>query len=71
MKRAREARAARAKAIEMMVVGNEEGDSKGGKGDGNRDKVVGNKESYCEGGKGNNSNGNDNGRQQRGQWQGG
>jgi hypothetical protein len=30
------------------VAGNEEGDCKGGKGNGNSNKVVGNKESNCE-----------------------
>ncbi len=60
---------ARAKAMKTRVVGDKEGNSKGGKGDGNGNQVVGHKEGNCKGGKGN-SNGNNDGRQQRGQGQG-
>ncbi len=47
--------------METRVAGDKEGDSEGGKGDGNSNNVAGNKEGNCEGGKGN-SYGNDNGR---------
>jgi hypothetical protein len=40
-------RAARAKAIVTRVAGNKEGNSKGSKGNGNRDEVGGNKEGNC------------------------
>ncbi len=41
------ARAARVKAIAMRVAGNKEGNSKGGKGDGDGNEVAGNKEGNC------------------------
>ncbi len=47
MKRARAARAARAKAIATRVAGDKEGNSKGGKGNGNCNKVAGKKEGNC------------------------
>jgi hypothetical protein len=40
----RAARAGRAKAIATRVAGDEEGNSKGGKGNGNSDEVVGDEE---------------------------
>jgi hypothetical protein len=46
--RVRVARAARAKAIAMRVVGDAEGDSKGGKDDGDGNEVMGNNEGNCE-----------------------
>ncbi len=39
---------ARAKALATRVVGDKEGDSKGGKGNGNSDEVAGNEEGDCE-----------------------
>jgi hypothetical protein len=41
------ARAARAKAIAMRVAGDNEGNSKGGKDNGNGDEVVGDEEGSC------------------------
>jgi hypothetical protein len=43
----RAARAARAKAIATRVAGDKEGNSKGGKSNGNGDEVVGNEEGDC------------------------
>jgi hypothetical protein len=63
-------------ATATRVVGNKEVDGEGGKGngysckgDGNSDEVAGCKEGNGEDGRGN-SNGNKDGGQQRGQWQG-